>query len=440
MGFYQACFGGLSALCAGLLVSQPTRRQVVEMKRQNNEQKQATRDDSHPEAQWYKAYSLAIAADWLQGPYLLPLYRDEYSLEPALMFNLYMADFVSTAIGACFVGTLADKYGRKLACMMYCLLYALSCFLTVIPATPLLFVGRVLGGISTSILFAAFDSWVVTNFHVLRLGNHGCDLTRTFAATSVVNSLVAILAGVVGEALVWATGSKKSPFLMSATLLWFALQTIWSRWAENHGAKASPKSDQATPLRSPWSVLRQPSVLTLAFVSTMFEGSMNLFVFYWMSILGSLHKPTTTELPYSIIYSSFMAAAMAGALGYNIVMNKRIARYSQLLIGVLLVANVCFVRLAGSKSETTTFWLFCLLQVCAGIYGPCIGYLKAQLIDDQARTSVYSLMRTPLNIVAILSMMATKDNRNVGGIFSSCSIMLTAAVATMWVASLRGMP
>jgi MFS transporter, MFS domain-containing protein family, molybdate-anion transporter len=141
-----------------------------------------------------------------------------------------MADVVTTAVSAYFIGILSDKYGRKLCCMVYCVSYALSCFLTVVPVTPLLFLGRILGGVSTSILFTVFDSWMVTGFRKGRLDKDGCDLTRTYATTSVVNSLVAILSGLLGEFLVWATGTKKSPFLMSVVLLWLALQAIWSSW------------------------------------------------------------------------------------------------------------------------------------------------------------------------------------------------------------------
>lgn len=141
-----------------------------------------------------------------------------------------MTDIVTTAISAYFIGTLADKYGRKLLCMVYCVSYALSCFLTVVPATPLLYLGRVLGGLSSSILFTVFESWMVTGFHEGRLDKEGCDLSRTFAATGAVNGFVAIWSGLVGEVLVWATGTKKSPFLLSVGLLWLALQAIWSSW------------------------------------------------------------------------------------------------------------------------------------------------------------------------------------------------------------------
>lgn len=37
----------------------------------------------------------------------------------------------------------------------------------------------VLGGVSTSILLTAFDSWMVTNFRERKLANNGGDLRRT---------------------------------------------------------------------------------------------------------------------------------------------------------------------------------------------------------------------------------------------------------------------
>ncbi|KAI0192087.1 molybdate-anion transporter MOT2 [Xylaria flabelliformis] len=385
--YYYLCFGGLVALCIVLLISQPTRKQALE--RNPDSPKIGARDDEHPEARWYKAYVLAMAADWLQGPYLFSLYRDEYALAPGLVLNLYITDFLTTAFSAYLIGVLADKYGRKLYCMIYCVIYALSCFLTVVPVIPLLFAGRVLGGISSSILFTVFDAWMVTNFRERKLADDGCDLTRTYAATTVVNCLAAILSGGVGEILVWATGTRKSPFLAGVVLLWLALQAIWSRWVENFGAEAST---QTRP--SVWSILKTPPILALAFASTMFDGSMNLFVFYWIPKLSSLRKTSSgSEPPYGVIYSSFMAVSMAAALAFNIIMDKQVVKYSRLAVGVASVAALCFAKLAAAKSEAGTFWLFCALQACIGMFTPCVGYLKARLIDDDARATVYSVSK-----------------------------------------------
>ncbi|KAI0426250.1 hypothetical protein F5Y09DRAFT_319391 [Xylaria sp. FL1042] len=431
--FYQTCLGGFLVLCTALLFSQPTRKQQLE-------QQGVAQDEEHPESWWYKVYALAIAADWLQGPYLFSLYRDEHHLESGLVLSLYTTDFVTTAICAYFIGALSDKYGRKLCCMIYCVSYALSCFLTVIPVTPLLFLGRVLGGVSTSILFTVFDSWMVANFRKRNLAENGCDLSRTYAATSVVNSLVALLSGVVGEIIVWVTGTKKSPFIMSVVLLWLTLQMIWSHWSENFGVSSSsePTTYTAT-LRSAWSVLKMPSILALTVASTMFDSSMNLFLFYWTPTISSVHT-SAGELPYGIIYSMFMAVSMAAALVFNIIMSKQIITHSRLLVGILLIANFCFVKLANVKTETDAFGLFCLLEVCVGMFAPCIGHLKGTLIDDDARATVYSMMRIPFNVLAIVSLLTAKDNDNIGGVFTTCSLMLTASIATTLAASLRGMP
>lgn len=154
----------------------------------------------------------------------------------------------------------------------------------------------------------------------------------------------------------------------------------------------SSKPTQTRP--SIWSILKTPTVLALAFASTMFDGSMNLFVFYWIPTLSSLRdKALGGELPYGVIYSSFMAASMAAALIFNIIMDKQNVRYSQLAVGVISVATFCFAKLAGARTEAGSFWLFCLLQACIGMFTPCVGYLKGQLVDDDARATVYSVSK-----------------------------------------------
>lgn len=51
--------------------------------------------------------------------------------------------------------------GRKRACVTYCITYILSCITKHSPQYKVLMIGRVLGGIATSLLFSAFESWLV---------------------------------------------------------------------------------------------------------------------------------------------------------------------------------------------------------------------------------------------------------------------------------------
>jgi MFS transporter, MFS domain-containing protein family, molybdate-anion transporter len=147
-----------------------------------------------------------------------------------LVSTLFTTGFVSGAISATFIGSLADRYGRRATCLLFCVAYSASCVLTMIPNVPLLFVGRSLGGVSTSLLFSVFESWMVTDFHNRYLEKKGLDLSKTFGKMSTINSIVAIMSGVFSEWLVSATGTRKSPFAVSIALLTVAFLFIYGQW------------------------------------------------------------------------------------------------------------------------------------------------------------------------------------------------------------------
>lgn len=104
--------------------------------------------------------------------------------------QLFIAGFGSSMLFGTIVGSLADKQydsinldlqreivslnisligcicgffcrGRKRACVTYCITYILSCITKHSPQFKILMVGRILGGIATSLLFSAFESWLV---------------------------------------------------------------------------------------------------------------------------------------------------------------------------------------------------------------------------------------------------------------------------------------
>lgn len=163
---------------------------------------------------------------------------------------------------------------------------------------------------------------------------------------------------------------------------------------------------------------------------------MYLFVFFWTPTMKSVQK-SAGELPYGFIFASFMASSMAAALIFNIAMQRRPVKYSRLLIGILLTANFCFVKLAGPKTEDATFWLFCLFEACVGIYWPCTGYLKGRLVEDDVRAKVYSILRIPLNIFVVSFLFLAGDSKQFAKVFGACSMFLTASFGAVWAASMK---
>jgi MFS transporter, MFS domain-containing protein family, molybdate-anion transporter len=62
---------------------------------------------------------------------------------------------------------------------------------------PLLLVGRVLGGLSTSLLFSAFESWMVAEHR--RHGFPESWLASTFGISAWANGFMAICAGIFAQ-------------------------------------------------------------------------------------------------------------------------------------------------------------------------------------------------------------------------------------------------
>jgi hypothetical protein len=65
-----------------------------------------------------------------------------------------------------FVGSLADKLGRKRMALCFCIVYGASCATKLSPNFAILMVGRLLAGVATSLLFSVFEAWLVSEHKV----------------------------------------------------------------------------------------------------------------------------------------------------------------------------------------------------------------------------------------------------------------------------------
>jgi hypothetical protein len=61
------------------------------------------------------------------------------------------------------------------------------------------------------------------------------------------------------------------------------------------------------------------------------------------------------------------------------------------------------------KSETLTFWCFCMFEACIGIYYPCMGALRGRIVGDGVRAKVYGFLRIPLNFFVVVLLCLTKE-------------------------------
>lgn len=113
-------------------------------------------------------YLLAMMSDWMQGPYVYALY-DSYGFDIGAIGQLFIVGFGSSMIFGTFVGGLADRFGRKFNCIVFGVLYGLSCMTKHFNNYGILMIGRLLGGVATSILYSAFETWMVHEHKGVRI-------------------------------------------------------------------------------------------------------------------------------------------------------------------------------------------------------------------------------------------------------------------------------
>ncbi|KAJ7275665.1 hypothetical protein C8J57DRAFT_1177338 [Mycena rebaudengoi] len=380
--------------------------------------------------QYLLVYGIVMGADWLQGPYVYSLYRDQYAFSERTVAILFVTGFVSAGLFAPLVGVWADQHGRKRLCLVFCATYTGACVCTLVPFLPTLLLGRVLGGASTSILFSAFEAWLIS-----AAGAHAlpqADLSALMGRATLVNGLVATGAGVLSNQLVSFSGSFGAPFVASGMLLVLGWAVIRGTWAENFGGTAGTGSDDPFQLARLGTAMRivrdDPRLLVLGLTQTCFEGSMYLFVFLWVpalqefSILGLL--------PLGYIFSAFMLSMMLGSMFYTFAAAKAtdnsLLAHAKLSGGVCAVAGLALAVSVTQHDERARFWAFCVFEACVGAYYPVQGMLRGSLIANEHRATLGALFRVPLNIFVVVSLLTGVAGAR-GAVLSASALMLAFA-------------
>lgn len=400
-------------------------------------------------------YCLVMASDWLQGtsdlivigdwadqiagPYVYSLYKDQFGLTETLVAALFTTGFLSGGIFGYFVGQFADRYGRKVACLVFCITYSTACLSTLVPSVPVLFLGRMFGGLSTSLMYSAFESWMVTEYHKRQMDKAGSSLSGMYGIMTTLNSIVAILSGVFSEWLVDFTGTKRSPFMASIALLALAFWIILIGWTENYGDSHQTSETSALPQRD---VLKtfftDKRILTIGLASCFFEGSMYLFVFFWTPALKSAQDlASSPALPLGMIFACFMGSTMLGSMAFNLLVTKyNLIGHSRLLTITFATASSSLLIPVIIQDEALTFWSFCVFEVCVGVYWPCVGYLKGRFIDDGIRARIYGMLRIPLNCFVVVALSLMKEGSDYrDSVFITCSglLVLTSGIFHYYV-------
>lgn len=131
------------------------------------------------------------------------------------MAALFTATYISAALSAPFAGLLADMFGRRAACLVFCGIHSLASTAVLFDRLEILVLGRILGGVGLTLLWTVFETWMVAEYENRGLGQTALPITAMFGTMTVSSCITATLAGVVANGVVLALGSKAYLFGVS---------------------------------------------------------------------------------------------------------------------------------------------------------------------------------------------------------------------------------
>ncbi|KAL3896524.1 MAG: hypothetical protein SGCHY_004018 [Lobulomycetales sp.] len=335
-------------------------------------------------------YCLVIMSDWLQGPYVYVLYK-AYGYDVGEIAVLFVAGFLSSAVFGTIIVSCLTKLSRTFTVLM---------------------IGRITGGVATSLLFSVFEAWMVSEFY--SRGFKEELLSDIFQWSTFLNGLVAIISGVFANTMVDFFGRNAtgyvSPFISALFVLVVAAVVITITWKENYGQKSgssSSSSEHSTVanIREAVASIRGDfRVLAVGSMQCFFESGMYTFVFMWSPALEAV-KADNETLPFGIIFASFMVSIMIGSIVYRVSLekgysNEVIARAAFMISVAMFSVAALFIQ-----SKPILFLAFNVFEFACGLYFPSVGTIRGKAVPEETRATVMNVFRVPLNLIVVASLL-----------------------------------
>eukprot|EP00908_Phaeocystis_cordata_P019542 Transcript_31077.p1 GENE.Transcript_31077~~Transcript_31077.p1 ORF type:complete len:542 (+),score=221.47 Transcript_31077:48-1673(+) len=354
-------------------------------------------------------------ADWLQGPYFYEVYASKvFNGAPAslsLVSKLFLTGFGATALFGPAVGRLTDQSGRKLGTLAFAAFYTVGALTTRSPLLWVLLLGRLAGGIGTSLLFSAPEAWLVGE---AQRTDASAALGDTFGLAYAGDALVAITAGQLATLAAGARGPS-GPFELSVGFLAAGALLAGLTWQENKAEGGDGKKGGVTIREAARVAMSDSKILLTGAVQALFEGAMYIFVLQWPpSVSAAVGRAfgSGAATPYGTVFSCFMVCCLLGSATFGAIAKAGV-RTELSTLGMLGLATVAM----GAASAGTATGVAALaplaaayfaFELCVGMYFPSIGTLRSRHVPDSHRSVIMNLFGIPLNVLVISVFLSIK--------------------------------
>lgn len=345
--------------------------------------------------EYLTVYAIIMLADWFQGTNMYTLYAS-YGVNISALF---LSGFLSGAFWAGPVGFWIDKYGRRYWCIVYLVVEIVINVCEHYNDFRILWISRILGGLTTCILFTGFEAWMMSEHR--KRGFPEAWSADTFGKASFINGGSAICAGILAQFCSDHFG-EIGPFKAAIALTALAIVFV-VRWPENFGGSENKEDDTKGEA---WKLIKNDrKALLLGVVNALFEGSMYSFVFMWVpTMLGALKG---SPLPTGLVFACMMTCISLGGVLFSPSMLLSVAPAEYLGVGCFVVGALALLVPVFTSELMYVLGSFLVFEVCVGIFQPCGGVLRSKVIPDHLQGSVMNMFRIPLNSLVCIGTLLT---------------------------------
>ena len=326
--------------------------------------------------------------------------------------QLYCITILSTTVCGVLL-EIVDFGTRKAKCVLCASLYFTALFsLCCDDHYDMLMLGRVIYGAATALHHgldqSAFEAYVI-NQHTTQ-GFPDDWLNNTFSIMAHSVALVAAISGMIGQTA--SSSGSLGVAGLCCVIFAFAVVYIVVLWPQD---VASPRfmlsgflSNAKQTLETAKTNVTMQHVLG---ISALYESAIVIFTFYWAPWMAGMIEDEAGELPplpYETIYASMIVASMIGNYLFSIYVvdigAEKAFQYS--LLGTASLFGFSSLLF----SATLSFWCAVGVQLCIGVYWPCIGTLKGKLIAPEMRTPFTAASRVLTLIISYMILHTSHDS------------------------------
>jgi MFS family permease len=375
--------------------------------------------------------------------------------------SLYCLGFVSGAVTSPFIGPIVDRIGRRKSAILYCLLEMMINYLEQYDILIGLILSRVVGGITTNLLFSVFEAWLVTEHR--KRGFSEDKLEVLMRDSTVTSNMSAIMSGYIAHVLATNFGPV-GPFKGAVASTFVALLLVTTKWQENYGSNDEEESKSVgSYMREAFSTITSNSqILRIGVIQGLSDGTLQTFVFLWVPALtyfSSNINSDAADLPYSVwgldrhgepayglIFGAFMLCGVIGGVAeptirkllsmllanksssnipdtiiqqHNDANLKKIEEGEEKPVGVEFLAAISYllcslllltpilVNHSSNNAFSVALLSFLLYEVLIGLYMPCEGVIRTMYMPNDSICSLMTMLRVIINVIVAAGVFST---------------------------------